>query len=130
MTTIPPSLVISVTEDQESNSITDLSTPFGLERIQIEYVSLLSSQSHSKSIPPRCNHFCYVVSGTGSLLLSDQNQVPAFLKVDDCFSFPSHVDGSTYTLQTSTEESIGLLTFTDAPTTDAVALVSSRALYK
>ncbi|PVF94456.1 hypothetical protein CPB86DRAFT_789030 [Serendipita vermifera] len=116
------SLVINALEDQINNSIIDLSTPFGLERIKIEYTYLKPSQSHEQTITPRCNHFCYVVSGAGSLLSSYEIKDPVLLKVDDCFSFPSHVVEVRYVVRASSEESMGLLTFTGVPNPDAIAL--------
>jgi hypothetical protein len=118
------SLVIGVPEDQKTDSVTDLSTPFDLERIKIEYICLQPGQSHKQIIPPRCNHFCYVIAGTGSLLTSDENEDPALLKVDDCFSFPSHINECRYAVHVSSEKSLSLITFTDVPNPEAIALVS------
>jgi hypothetical protein len=124
LTNMSSSLVISVPEDQKTDSVTDLSTPFDLERIKIEYICLQPGQSHKQTIPPRCNHFCYVITGTGSLLTSDENEDPALLKVDDCFSFPSHINECRYTVHVSSEKSLSLITFTDVPNPEAIALVS------
>jgi hypothetical protein len=117
------SLVINIAEVQKNGPIIDLSTPFSLERIKIEHVTIEPGQSYTQTIPPKCNHFCYVLSGAGSLLTPGENEDPA-LKVDDCFSFPSHVNERLYTVHVSGDQIMNLLTFTDVPNPEALALVS------
>jgi uncharacterized cupin superfamily protein len=117
------SLVINVAEVQKNSPVIDLSTPFGLERIKIEHVTIDPGQSYTQTIPPKCNHFCYVLSGAGSLVIPGENDDPS-LKADDCFSFPSHVDERLYTVHVSGDQIMNLLTFTDVPNAEALALVS------
>ncbi|PVF94457.1 hypothetical protein CPB86DRAFT_828600 [Serendipita vermifera] len=118
------SLVLNVDEQRHTGLIKDLSTPFGFERIKIEYVTLDPDQSHKQIIPSKRNHFCYVVSGTGSLLTSGKDEEPALLKVDDCFSFPSHVDERTYTIHVSGGQKMNLLTFIDVQDSSAGPLTT------
>ncbi|PVF94458.1 hypothetical protein CPB86DRAFT_740557 [Serendipita vermifera] len=93
------------------DNVFDLASPFNLDRIRAEYVTLGRETSKQIRIPPNKNHLCYIITGNGHLE-SDNRHLE--LAKDSCFSFAASNQERTYILVSSTDQdAMGVLVLED-----------------
>jgi hypothetical protein len=78
----------------------DLASPFSLDRIKADYITIPAGSSKKLTVPPKRNHFFYLISGGGQLEVSN-HKLP--LTKDDCFSFAESDHERVYSLLASDE---------------------------
>jgi uncharacterized cupin superfamily protein len=94
----------------------DFASPFGLDRIKVEYVIISNGTFKEFSVAAKKNHMCYIIAGSGSL---ESNGRRLALTKDSCFSFAASGQVRTYSLIASSgEESIGALVLEDIEARD------------
>lgn len=119
----PPSLVFNAYEGVGSDENGNIAKLFGLDRIKIDYTRLAAGETKSFKVHPRTNHAAYVLKGEGTLSNDEEgNGESKTVKTDDCFSFPSTNEGSSYNLKANDE--LGLIVFADIDSANMPVAVS------
>jgi hypothetical protein len=101
--------IINVFDNSQGSKdihIIDLASPFSLDRIKADYITIPAGISKKLTVPPKRNHFCYLLSGSGQLEVAN-HKLP--LTKDDCFSFAESDNERVYTLLASDEGSGSIL---------------------
>ncbi|PVF91621.1 hypothetical protein CPB86DRAFT_745420 [Serendipita vermifera] len=103
--------IINVFNNSQGGDTIDLTSPFNLDRIKAEYITLSKGSSKQFTVPAKRNHFFYLINGSGQLETSGHK---LSLAKDDCFSVAESDKERVYTLVAAAEgDSINVLVIQD-----------------
>jgi uncharacterized cupin superfamily protein len=103
--------IFDASKDLKGPQTVNLSAPFNLQRIKVEYTTLPKGESKRLNVPPQKNHLCYILNGNADLEVSKHRET---VTKDNCFSFAASEEARDYTLTATGEaDHLGFLTVED-----------------